>query len=387
MRRELALFAFMAVFSAGCSAPGRFPAAGNIAGQAVVTTVDSEAARFYLEHDLHSDSPDSTLAQTIESCLREVKPDPCDRETLKQLSGCLSVDFAAIYFARALYERPAHKQTQDAYHAVLKTLVDSAGQATPPKGYDSYRIAFIPGYAYKKNPETGADFARQRDILRQRGFATTLIETDEFGEVEKNVDVIADAVRRYADSGEKVILVSTSKGGAEVALALGDLSPKESANVKAWVSVGGLLRGSPTADRSLRWPGRWLAELTLLIRGHRPGIIKNLSTKVRRSVFDSLELPRHILMVQYVGVPLSGQITESVRERYEQLCRLGPNDGLTLLADELVPGGVVVTEIGLDHYYKDPIIELKTIALAYVVLEEVERRGDSAYGAVIPSGN
>jgi hypothetical protein len=48
---------------------------------------------------------------------------------------------------------------------------------------------------------------------------------------------------------------------------------------------------------------------------------------------------------------------------------LGPNDGSTLLADELVPGGIVVTNIGLDHYYKDPIIELKTIALAYVVLE------------------
>lgn len=58
----------------------------------------------------------------------------------------------------------------------------------------------------------------------------------------------------------------------------------------------------------------------------------------------------------------------------EAIRSLGPNDGLTLLADELIPGGVVVTDVGLDHYYKDPIIELKTIALAHVVIEELERR-------------
>src|SRR5262249_19719249 len=78
--------------------------------------------------------------------------------------------------------------------------------------------------------------------------------------------------------------------------------------------------------------------------------------------------------VQYVGVPLSGHIGRLVRGRYDTLRPLGPNDGLTLLADELIPGGVVVTDVGLDHYYRDPIIELKTIALAHVVLDELEQR-------------
>jgi hypothetical protein len=49
-------------------------------------------------------------------------------------------------------------------------------------------------------------------------------------------------------------------------------------------------------------------------------------------------------MLQYVGAPLTGHIGEETRSRYRILRRLGPNDGLTLLADELIAGGFVVTE-------------------------------------------
>jgi hypothetical protein len=47
----------------------------------------------------------------------------------------------------------------------------------------------------------------------------------------------------------------------------------------------------------------------------------------------------------------------------------GPSDGLTLLTDELLPGGKVITDIGMDHRYADPRIEAKTAALTRVVLD------------------
>jgi hypothetical protein len=47
-----------------------------------------------------------------------------------------------------------------------------------------------------------------------------------------------------------------------------------------------------------------------------------------------------------------------------------------LLADELVPGGIAVTDVGLDHYYRDPAIDLKTLALALAVCDELDRRRD-----------
>ncbi|MGH7372253.1 MAG: hypothetical protein ACREJK_10475, partial [Candidatus Methylomirabilales bacterium] len=102
--------------------------------------------------------------------------------------------------------------------------------------------------------------------------------------------------------------------------------------------------------------------------------IEDLSTKKRREVFAQLGFPEDILTLQYVGAPLSGQIAEYVKGRYDDLKSLGPNDGLTLLADELVEGGIVITDIGLDHYYLDPDIDLKTFALASVVVELLEGR-------------
>jgi hypothetical protein len=363
---------------AGCAATLRLPAAGTVAGQRVETTVDSEAAHYYLDH--HLDRTDDKVSQKIEVALRKAGADPYDRESLERLSEGLSVDLAALYFAADLYARPANGRAQDAFHATLKDLENPGTSEVIPEAWRSYLIAFVPGYGYRKNPENGADFSRQRKIMTDRGFQTTLIKTAELGTVEENAGIVADALRRFAAQGQKVLLVSTSRGGPEVALALGNrLSPEATNHVKAWISVGGLLRGSPYADYNLRWPRRWVVNAMLKLNDHHPDTLRTMSTTVRRPAFDQIRLPHHLFTVQYVAVPLSGHIEEAVHRRYDILSANGPNDGLTLLADELVPGGVVVTDIGLDHYYRDPIIGLKTVALAYVVLRALE--GQEAHSA------
>jgi hypothetical protein len=204
------------------------------------------------------------------------------------------------------------------------------------------------------------------------GFKTLLIETDEVGTVEKNAAIIASALIRLSKQHDNIILVSTSKGGPEVALALGKLlTPRQSRQVRAWISVGGILRGSPLADQALVWPRSWWARIGTFFLGLPHENIENLSMRRRKEVFNQLAFPDHLFVVHYVGVPLSGQVSRDVRGRYRALRKLGPNDGLTLLTDELVPRGVVITDVGLDHYYRDPEIDLKTVALAYVVFDEI----------------
>ncbi len=95
-------------------------------------------------------------------------------------------------------------------------------------------------------------------------------------------------------------------------------------------------------------------------------------------MFDRLSLPSDVLMLQYVGAPLSGHIGEETRDRYRILRRFGPNDALTLLADELITDGFVVTEVGLDHYFRAPDIDIRTVALTYAVLDELERRAPTS---------
>ena len=89
----------------------------------------------------------------------------------------------------------------------------------------------------------------------------------------------------------------------------------------------------------------------------------------------------HLLLRQFarnrpkvnVGAPLSGQVAADVKGRWKTLARFGPNDGLTLLADEVLNSGRVVFAIGQDHYYRDPEIDLKALALACLVLEQLAK--------------
>ena len=106
--------------------------------------------------------------------------------------------------------------------------------------------------------------------------------------------------------------------------------------------------------------------------GHPRGIIENLSTAVRAPVLEKLTLPTDLLVVQYVGAPLESQVERSTRGRYNTLKHLGPNDGLTLLSDQILPDGIVITDLGLDHYFRDPRIDVKTLALTQVVIERLD---------------
>jgi hypothetical protein len=201
------------------------------------------------------------------------------------------------------------------------------------------------------DPTTGADFAKQLDAFSKVGMAAELVPTLQDGTIEENAALIAERLRAAAKShpAERLIVVSGSKGGPETALALGSLlSAEESAHVKAWVSIGGILRGSPVADSACRWPSSWLVGGIFALKGLNVRSVGSMFTPASLQRFDGLRLPPHLLVVSYVGVPLSGQVSPEVASRYREIGKtLGPNDGLTPLVDELVPGGLAVVEMGV----------------------------------------
>jgi len=367
----------LALFSFGCATSPKYHVQGSLAGQEISTTTDSELSKYYLEHYLKSDRVSREYDEKIGQALIIWDKRAIDSASLGQLTEHFSPDFATLYFVSRIYGDPVNRRAQEAFRSHLATIRNEGADEMFRIGerVGPYLIAFVPGYAYKRDPWTGADFGRQRRLMSQAGIRNVLIETDELGTVEENAKIVANEILRLKEQHHRVILVSTSKGGAEVALAIGKLLPSQQlSHVKAWISIGGLLRGTPSADQALQWPTSWLVRAAFFFKGLRGEVVEDLSTKRRREVFAQLEFPEHILMLQYVGVPLSGQIAEYVEGRYNDLKQLGPNDGLTLLADELVEGGVVITDIGLDHYYLDPDIDLKTFALASVVLDLLEGR-------------
>ncbi len=354
------------------AAPKEHRVVGTVAAQHIDATVDTSCVAKYVNALTHG----NPMPQTIRSAIEAADAAPLNAETLRDLSAATSVDLATLYFTERLYRDSRNRSYQDAF-AELTEDYDEAGpemigEAIP---LNRYTLAFVPGYGYKMDTTTGGDLARQRALMDRLGIRALLIETNETGTVEENASIIAEGIRQLGERGEKVIIVSASKGGPEVALALGEImSHEDSRFVHAWISIGGVLRGTPMADHMLRWPQRWLVATVGRLLGHPRGIARNLSTGVRRNVFERIAIPEHILTVQYVGAPLRSHIERESRKRYRTLSPLGPNDGLTLLPDELVEGGIAVTDIGLDHYFRDPRIDMKTLALTRLVIGELEER-------------
>jgi hypothetical protein len=125
----------------------------------------------------------------------------------------------------------------------------------------------------------------------------------------------------------------------------------------------------------MTWPKSWIARIIFSHEGVDFRSLPGLTTAASRLRMNGIRLPGHILVVQYVGAPLSGDISDDVRGRYAYLRKYGPNDGLTLLADELVPHGITIIEPGVDHFYRDPEINLKSLAIANLVAKKLSFDG------------
>ena len=303
------------------------------------------------------------------------------RADLPALAAALSVDLATLYLIQTLSADPTNAAAQTLFEeelARVRALERAAGGglATCVAALDLPTLLFAPGWFYESNPGTGAAFTAQRRLFDRLGVDAQLIEVAENGTVEANAAIVADEIRRVGAAGDTVILVSASKSGPEVAHALGHLlAPAEAAPVQAWVNVGGLMKGAPLADWATRWPQRWLAGLYYWYQGLDPGeSIASLTTERSASRFAQESIPAHVLIVNFVGVPLSGHISPGAEFGYGVTRKAGPNDGLTTIVDELAHGGPAIIQVGLDHYYRDPEIDLKTLALTLTVLIELGGR-------------
>ena len=374
IRYTILVCALLVLVSACQSSIPRVPVQGKLAGQQIDTTVDSDIARYYLERYLRGENTDPEMHRRIENFHAQLHSGEINRAAFASIADSMSPDLATLMLASHLLGQEPNVRMQASFNEELN-VVRSPETLAPldDAQYRSYVVLFAPGWLYRSDPATGADFRQQRDILDRMGLRTGLIETEESGSVERNAVIIAEEIMRRHDRGEKLILVSTSKSGAEAALALGaHLSPAQTSHVRAWVNVGGVLQGTQLADGVMRWPQRWGLRLYFWGKGWDFAGLASMTTDVRRARYQTLRIPDDILVVNYMAVPLSGDMLGRVKSRYEALRPYGPNDGLTLLVDEMIPGSVTVIELGLDHFFRDPDIKSKTVALFRAVVKWLE---------------
>jgi hypothetical protein len=341
---------------------------GTVGGQTIESRVDSEVARYYVASYLAGKHSNATLDERIDNVYQSVNGSLPDRGELKRLSDEFSSDFAALYLADQIAREPVNRRFRSAFDQAY----DYTRKALPedrvrlPAAAVDYEVLFVPTYLYKRFTFTGADFAAPRAALQRVGFTSHFVETNEDGAVEANADLVIAAIRAHAQSGRRLIVVSASKSGPEVALALTRLGPAESRHVAAWINTVGALQGSPMADERLA------PELNFLVGKVDVAGRESITTARSRQRFDSFRIPEHVLVVNYFGIPVSGSISFLARRGFFSMRKHGPNDGVLLLSDMIFPGGVTLAELGSDHFLLNDHLDVTTVALAITVIRWLE---------------
>lgn len=389
-RRTCIVLLALALSACGATLP-RLAVQGEILGEPLHSTVDSPLARYYLENYLSGQRTHPAWDSQLDRLHAEPDSALTNHARLRSLSRQYSVDTIALFFALRQLQQEPNQQLQAEFRQALQQFdaAQTADAVIAPEIRDRYRIVFVPGWLYRSKPWTGADFAGLRAVLDRLGIEHHLIELLDNGPIEDNARLVALGLAPLLEDGKPVIVVSGSKGGPEVAAALGELIPAEqTASIQAWVNICGALQGSPLADQWTSWPMSWVTNPIFRLRGWG-GLAGLESMQVLRSARRSarLSIPDHILTVNYVGVPVSGTIIEKEFEKrftYMHLRRHGPNDGLVLIPDEIAPNSITAIELGLGHFLSEPDFDVRTTALLQVVMQRLanpERHANPAAAA------
>jgi hypothetical protein len=337
--------------------------------QTIETRVDSEAARYYLGTYLAGKRTDEALDERIDRVYRGANGSLPDRGELKRLSDEFSVDFAALYLADQITHAPVNRRFRiafdNAYNYIRKAL--PRGRVKLPASAADYEVLVVPIYLYKRLIGSGADLAAPRAALKKVGLPCQFVETQDDGAVEANADLVAAAIRARRQSGRRLIVISASKSSPEVALALTRLGPAETRHVAAWINVAGVLQGSPLADE------HFFQELEFLVGEVDVAGKESLTTQRGRRRFDSFHIPEHVLVINYLGVPVTGTISFWGRRGYYSLRKYGPNDGISLVSDMIIPGGVTLADLENDHFMRGRSLDITTVALAITAIRWLEQ--------------
>ena len=360
----------------GCASYAKYPVSGSLLDETVETTVDSAAAQYYLNHYLQGDRLDATLDQKIDRVYRDYPSPVPDRDDLRQVSENFSNDFAALFLADRLWQNRKNRKLQRIFNRYM--ALPEYELFEPPANTKDLVILMVPGWNYVDNGHvTGSDFATPRQLIDRLGVDNELVLVPSNGSVQQSAEVIAARVMEWAASGREIILVGASAAGPAIHYTLGKLlEPDQQTPVIAWVNLGGILQGSPLIDHFQQWPQKMLLDLVVAFRGWDIDEIMTLSAEQSRQRVKTLQLPEHLLVINYLGLSLTGSLSSLSSYKYPIIAGEGPNDGLTPLSDIIVPGSMTLVATGSDHYFgEDPLIDNKTIAMLKTILELIGFRG------------
>ncbi len=351
---------FLGMLLASCSLT--YDATGYISGKPVHFQVDSRLAQLMIEDSTHI---------AVQKLYQKYKNYELNTQTLTEIAEKYSIDVSALYFLYRIYKDTSNKTAFDQFNQIVYHSTPSSVEQRMQK-LQKFHFVFIPGFFYKTFPFSGADFKTQRNLFDSHGVSYDFIETGEKDPVDMNASYIHSKLLEIQKNHTNLIVVSASKGGLEAANVLGKYNDLNS--VKAWVSVCGILRGCPITDIFNSFPNYIVGPIMFRIKHINPEPYKNFDSDRRKFEYNSLNLPKDLLILHYLGVPMASNVNDKIKFRYNLMKKYGANDGSCPVTEQLTDQGIVIADPGLDHYLKDIKIIEKTIALFEITVDMIDQK-------------
>jgi hypothetical protein len=130
----------------------------------------------------------------------------------------------------------------------FKEEIDSLSVA-PEITQKTIKVLLVPGMFYKEYPDIGSGGNLIVEIAEKFGYDIEQIQTESLGSPSDNKSKVAEHILSN-NSAENLWLISVSRGGAEVRMALHDIGAENMpSNFRGWINISGTLNGTPLADR------------------------------------------------------------------------------------------------------------------------------------------
>jgi hypothetical protein len=188
--------------------------------------------------------------------------------------------------------------------------------------------------------------------VSRHGLPTEIVPVRSFGLLPEQAGIIAECLNARREA--EVIVVSLSKGTAEVKLALKH-HPEAFRHVRAWVNISGLLYGSEWVRWLLdRRVSRWSARVWCWYWRYPFAALEQLRRGQNTLLDFDVSPPAHMRTIHIIGLPLTNRLSHKyTRRSFLRLTPLGPNDGMGIMAGDVVRyPGLIYPVWSADHFLR-----------------------------------
>jgi hypothetical protein len=255
---------------------------------------------------------------------------------------------------------PDERQLDGILHNLWETQTSSASVALPDTPSDLV-VIIVSGVLWECVSNVALPFGRGKsvnvaseyDYLLPRYATVDVVHVRGIATSEHNSEIVEEAIRKHQDAAN-VIVVAYSKGLPDTLEALRRMGSDTPRNLRALVSVAGVVSGSPLAD----WLNLYKKFLQIL---PTPGACSHVNENFLKSITRDRclhwlaqhwsSMPQGIRYYSLVTFTKPNRMHWFLRLLYAKLAEVEPrNDSHMLIHDQVLPGAKLLGYLNSDHW-------------------------------------